>query len=40
LLRSRVRSVLPREPAVGLPFARLRTLVLNASDATWPQARV
>ena len=36
-VRSRVRGVLPAAPATGAPFDRLRTLVLNASGATWEQ---
>jgi len=36
---SRVPNVLPEGPAAGVPFARLRTLVLNASGATWQTVR-
>ena len=32
-------NVLPEGPVSGTPFARLRTLVLNASGATWQQVR-
>ena len=31
--------MLPEGPVSGLPFERLRTLVLNASGATWQQVR-
>jgi hypothetical protein len=37
---SRVRLSIPEAPISGPPFTNLRTLILNDTHLTWPQARV